>query len=181
MLGLAIYNGVLLDFPLPLALYRKILGQEVKLRDLEDMQPTLGRCAGVQRCAIPVRRACGLRQPLINRLQRVEQEGVPQVQGRMVPPAARSPLTHCYLRCTGPAAPSARRSLRQLLQYEGPGSVEDVFCQSFTVEVPGFGDMRVVPLKEGGADVPVTGGCGSARRRAGGRRAEKPAPHRAPL
>lgn len=44
MLGLAIYNGVLLDFPLPLALYRKILGQEVKLRDLEDMQPTLGRC-----------------------------------------------------------------------------------------------------------------------------------------
>lgn len=44
VLGLAIYNGVLLDFPLPLALYRKILGQEVKLRDLEDMQPTLGRC-----------------------------------------------------------------------------------------------------------------------------------------
>lgn len=43
VLGLAIYNGVLLDFPLPLALYRKILGQEVKLRDLEDMQPTLGR------------------------------------------------------------------------------------------------------------------------------------------
>lgn len=91
VLGLAIYNGVLLDFPLPLALYRKILGQEVKLRDLEDMQPTLGR------------------------------------------------------------------SLRQLLQYEGPGSVEDVFCQSLTVEVPGFGDSRVVPLREGGADVPVTG------------------------
>lgn len=43
VLGLAIYNGVLLDFPLPLALYRKILGQEVKLRDLEDMQPMLGR------------------------------------------------------------------------------------------------------------------------------------------
>lgn len=38
--------GVLLDFPLPLALYRKILGQEVKLRDLEDMQPTLGRWEG---------------------------------------------------------------------------------------------------------------------------------------
>ncbi len=43
VLGLAIYNGVLLDFPLPLSLYRKILGQEVKLRDLEDMQPMLGR------------------------------------------------------------------------------------------------------------------------------------------
>ena len=45
VLGLAIYNGVLLDFPLPLALYRKILGQDLKLRDLEDMQPTLGRWA----------------------------------------------------------------------------------------------------------------------------------------
>jgi hypothetical protein len=52
VLGLAIYNGVLLDFPLPLALYRKILGQEVKLRDLEDMQPMLGRWvwAGVTVC-----------------------------------------------------------------------------------------------------------------------------------
>ena len=52
------------------------------------------------------------------------------------------------------------RSLRLLLQYEGPGSVEDVFCQRLTVEVPGFGDTRVVPLREGGADIPVTGGRG---------------------
>ena len=51
-MGLAIYNGVLLDFPLPLALYRKILGQDLKLRDLEDMQPMLGRCVGT------CRRAC---------------------------------------------------------------------------------------------------------------------------
>lgn len=43
VVGLAVYNGVLLDFPLPLVLYRKILGQEVGLRDLEEMQPTLGR------------------------------------------------------------------------------------------------------------------------------------------
>jgi len=42
-LGLAIYNGVLLDFPLPLALYRKLAGQEPGLRDLEAMDPTLGR------------------------------------------------------------------------------------------------------------------------------------------
>ena len=43
VLGLAIYNRVLLDFPLPLALYSKLLGQHVGLRDLEDMQPMLGR------------------------------------------------------------------------------------------------------------------------------------------
>ncbi|EIE25572.1 HECT-domain-containing protein [Coccomyxa subellipsoidea C-169] len=43
VLGLAIYNGVLLDFPLPLALYRKLLGQPAGMRDLADMDPTLGK------------------------------------------------------------------------------------------------------------------------------------------
>lgn len=142
VLGLAIYNGVLLDFPLPLALYRKILGQEVKLRDLEDMQPTLGRWVGGSsshnsRVAARACLRCGAAGPVgdVNHLA--------MLCTHMLPPA------HCC---------AARRSLRQLLQYEGPGSVEDVFCQTLTVEVPGFGDTRVVPLKEGGADVPVTGG-----------------------
>mgnify|MGYP003588536402 CR=1 FL=1 len=43
VLGLAIYNRVLLDFPLPLPLYKKLLSQPVGLRDLEEMQPMLGR------------------------------------------------------------------------------------------------------------------------------------------
>ena len=43
VLGLAVYNRVLLDFPLPLALYKKLLGLPVGLRELEDMQPTFGR------------------------------------------------------------------------------------------------------------------------------------------
>lgn len=90
VVGLAVYNGVLLDLPLPLALYRKVLGQEVQLRDLEEMQPTLGR------------------------------------------------------------------SLRQLLQHEGPGSVEDVFCQTFSVEVPAPGELRSVALKPGGQEIAVT-------------------------
>lgn len=42
VLGLAVYNSVLLDFPLPLALYRKLLGQSCSLRDLQDMDPQLG-------------------------------------------------------------------------------------------------------------------------------------------
>ena len=142
VLGLAIYNGVLLDFPLPLALYRKILGQEVKLRDLEDMQPTLGRWVGGSSShnsgvAAHACLRCGAARPV------GDVGHVAVLCTHMLPPA------HCC---------AARRSLRQLLQYEGPGSVEDVFCQTFTVEVPGFGDTRVVPLKEGGADVPVTGG-----------------------
>ncbi len=43
VLGLAVYNAVLLDFPLPLALYRKLLGQNCTLRDLQDMEPQLGK------------------------------------------------------------------------------------------------------------------------------------------
>ncbi|MEW5307247.1 MAG: hypothetical protein WDW36_009655 [Sanguina aurantia] len=43
VLGLAIYNRVLLDCPLPLALYKKLLGQPLGLRDLEQMSPIVGR------------------------------------------------------------------------------------------------------------------------------------------
>jgi ubiquitin-protein ligase E3 A len=45
VLGLAIYNNVLLDFPLPIALYRKICGHEIGLMDLEQFQPTVGKYA----------------------------------------------------------------------------------------------------------------------------------------
>ena len=45
VLGLAIYNTVLLDFPLPIALYRKICDHNVGLMDLENFQPTVGKCA----------------------------------------------------------------------------------------------------------------------------------------
>jgi ubiquitin-protein ligase E3 A len=85
-----VYNGVLLDLPLPLTLYRKVLGQEVKLRDLEELQPELGR------------------------------------------------------------------GLRQLLHYDGPGRVEDVFCQTFSVEVQWLGERRAVALRPGGEEEAVT-------------------------
>ncbi len=43
VLGLAVYNAVLLDFPLPITLYRKLLGQPTGLRDLKEMDPPLGK------------------------------------------------------------------------------------------------------------------------------------------
>lgn len=36
------------------------------------------------------------------------------------------------------------------------GSVEDVFCQTFTAGMPGMGETLVVPLIEGGEDISVT-------------------------
>ena len=89
VVGLAVYNGVLLDLPLPLALYRKILGLEVKLRELKEMQPTLAR------------------------------------------------------------------SLDQILQYEGPGTVEETFCQTFTVPMLKGGEPLEVPLCPNGENIYV--------------------------
>lgn len=88
--GLAIYNAVLLDFPLPLAMYKKLLGQELTLRDLSEFDPTLGR------------------------------------------------------------------SLQAVLNYAGSGTVEDVFCQTFTAGLPGLGEPTEVALVPGGETVMVT-------------------------
>lgn len=90
VVGLAVYNGVLLDLPLPLALYRKILGLDVKLRDLKDIEPTLGR------------------------------------------------------------------SLEQILEFTGPGNVEDVFCQTFSIAMVRGGETVQVALCPGGEDIAVT-------------------------
>eukprot|EP00803_Ostreobium_quekettii_P007034 evm.model.scf_2582.1 EVM.evm.TU.scf_2582.1 scf_2582:2859-15247(+) len=90
VVGLAVYNGVLLDFPLPMALYKKLIGMDVGLREMEEMQPTVGK------------------------------------------------------------------SLKQLLQYEGPGSIADVFYQSFSIDVNMFGEVKTIPLKPNGEDEMVT-------------------------
>ena len=41
--GLAIYNAVLVDFHFPLALYKKLLNQNVSLEDFKTLSPTEGR------------------------------------------------------------------------------------------------------------------------------------------
>ncbi|KAI8928073.1 hypothetical protein BC831DRAFT_397940 [Entophlyctis helioformis] len=43
LIGLAIYNGVVLDIHFPLALYKKLLSAPVTLDDLEEYDPDLGR------------------------------------------------------------------------------------------------------------------------------------------
>ena len=48
------------------------------------------------------------------------------------------------------------RSLRKLLEYSGPGSVEDTFCQVFAIEEEVAGTTYTVELVAGGADIPVT-------------------------
>ncbi len=53
-------------------------------------------------------------------------------------------------------APELHRGLDQLLRYEGPGSVEDVFCSTFAVQTDFFGAQKSAELMPGGRDVVVT-------------------------
>ncbi|KAL0490480.1 E3 ubiquitin-protein ligase HECTD2 [Acrasis kona] len=43
IIGLAIYNGVILDVRFPRVVYKKILGENVTFEDLQDMDPTLAK------------------------------------------------------------------------------------------------------------------------------------------
>jgi len=43
ILGLAIYNGVILDLHLPLVVYKKLLGQKPTFEDLKGLRPTMAR------------------------------------------------------------------------------------------------------------------------------------------
>ena len=90
VLGLAIYNSVILDVHFPLCLYKKLLGQSVGIKDLEQMQPEIAQ------------------------------------------------------------------SLKKLLSWNGPGSVEDVFCFDFTVDQGCFGQVKSFELLPGGQNIPVT-------------------------
>lgn len=43
LLGLAIYNGIILDVHFPLVIYKKIQGIKTDLGDLKDVDPALAR------------------------------------------------------------------------------------------------------------------------------------------
>ena len=43
ILGLAIYNGIILDLPLPGVLYAKLRGRKPTLKDVWDIEPTVAR------------------------------------------------------------------------------------------------------------------------------------------
>ncbi|CAN0339009.1 unnamed protein product [Laminaria digitata] len=41
LVGLAVYSGVILDVPLPLVVFKKVLGQQLAVEDLGDVDPDL--------------------------------------------------------------------------------------------------------------------------------------------
>ena len=43
LLGLAIYNGIILDVHFPLVIYKKLQGEKLDLHDLMNIQPSLAK------------------------------------------------------------------------------------------------------------------------------------------
>ena len=43
LLGLAIYNGIILDVHFPLVIYKKLQGEKLDLQDLMSLQPSLAK------------------------------------------------------------------------------------------------------------------------------------------
>jgi hypothetical protein len=41
LLGLAIYNGIILDIRFPLAIYKQLQGQALNLNDLSEVEPVI--------------------------------------------------------------------------------------------------------------------------------------------
>ena len=89
--GLAIYNFTIIYLPFPLALYKKLLKDNVgSVNDVEDLSPSLAK------------------------------------------------------------------GLRDLLAYDGPDDVEDVFCLNFSVTDEAFGETMTHELKPNGENIAVT-------------------------
>ena len=153
VLGLAIYNRVLLDFPLPLALYKKLLGQVCV-------------CCWVCFCCCFFVCLCVCVLCSFSIITYLEQKKFT----KNTPPQKQPTKKHTNtqknktkpnkqsvgLRDLEEMQPMLGRSLRQLLRYEGPDSCEDAFCLTFSVEMDYFGDVRTVALKPGGEELPVT-------------------------
>jgi ubiquitin-protein ligase E3 A len=88
ILGLAIYNNIILDIRFPNLIFKKLLDKPLSFEDFRDFDPALAK------------------------------------------------------------------GFEQLMHFEG--DVENTFCRSFTHTFDFFGEQKVVELKEGGADIPVT-------------------------
>ena len=50
VLGLAIYNNIILDIQFPMVVYRKLMGKRGTLEDLEESQPVRFRVVVCHKC-----------------------------------------------------------------------------------------------------------------------------------
>lgn len=106
--GLAIYNFTIINIPFPLAMYKKLLNEPVRLQDVKGLSPTLHKYVdaieNIVRCAVIM-----------------------------------------WWRC---------RSLEDVLNYN-EADLEEVFSLHFDITREVFGEIKVIPLKPNGENIPV--------------------------
>lgn len=64
VLGLAIYNNVILDVHLPMVVYRKLMGKKGVFADLADSHPVSGLFHIQWKCVVNVGKQLNYEQPL---------------------------------------------------------------------------------------------------------------------
>ncbi|GLC36844.1 hypothetical protein PLESTB_000776500 [Pleodorina starrii] len=134
VLGLAVYNRVLLDFPAPLLLYQK-LGRHLRTRTGTRTKGAAGAGEGEGEGAA---------------WAKTRQQGEERCGG------GGGRERELGLRDLEAWQPGLARGLRQLLEYDGPEPLDEVFGLTFSVDVDRFGALETVPLKPGGELLPVT-------------------------
>ncbi len=73
-----------------------------------------------------------------------------------IKPKQHPPLHTCFSYQPHTSHTHTLYTLTHTLTQIGPGTIEDVFCQTFVVEVPAYGTTHTIPLKPGGEDIAVT-------------------------
>ncbi|KAJ1832820.1 putative E3 ubiquitin-protein ligase, partial [Coemansia sp. RSA 2703] len=140
VVGLALYNSTVLDLPLPLAVFKKLLRASFYQHPVGVAGAATGTAASAAPGALVGSAAADGRSPVYGLL------------------SASAQLRHQInemLSDVSQFRPELARGLRQLLQYRG-SDVEEVFCLTFEAAYDAYGRTVSVPLIPKGAQVAVT-------------------------
>ncbi|KAJ2799331.1 putative E3 ubiquitin-protein ligase, partial [Coemansia helicoidea] len=141
VVGLALYNSVILDLHLPLAVYKKLLRATV----YHHPAPAPGAAAAPTL-------VCGARAP-----PAAAAEAREPVYGLLSPSAQLRYQINEMLTDVAEFRPQLARGLHQLLQHRAD-DVEDVFGLTFEASYDAHGEVVTVPLVPNGGAIAVTSG-----------------------
>ena len=168
VLGLAIYNSVLLDAHFPLVVYKKLLGKQPDFQAGPPSQKIL-RCSAANMhtclaqpwgwqgallcCLLRSCRTTMRLPPSYLHVAHARRAAAGAVQAASLTSSARAaaaiPQKSTRVQDLLNAMPEVGRSMQQLLEFEG--DVAATFSLSFDVDWDYFGELRTSELKPGGS------------------------------
>ncbi|KAF6770660.1 hypothetical protein AHF37_10622 [Paragonimus kellicotti] len=155
--GLAIYNSINVDLSFPLAMFRKLLGENPGLDDLQELDPIVGR--SLQQ--LLDYEGPDIADTFCLNFSTMESDSVFLMVGIFCGLAIYNSINvdlsfplAMFRKLLGENPglddlqeldPIVGRSLQQLLDYEGP-DIADTFCLNFSLDIDFFGENRRVDL-----------------------------------